>query len=138
MIDNILNLIEPIYLIQFLITMFLAVLFLQSGIDKVVDWKGNLSWLKEHFGKSFLKSIVPIMLGTVTVLELLAGTLCLIGGIIVATTGNGGMAFIGVFFAAINILLLFFGQRIAKDYPGAAILVAYFLLCIFGLYFLRY
>jgi len=137
MIEEILNQIEPIYLIQFLITLFLAVLFLHSGIDKVVDWKGNLVWLKEHFSNSILKHIVPIMLAIITVLELIAGVLCLVGGIIVAATGYGAIAFIGVFFATVNILLLFFGQRLAKDYEGAAVLAGYFLLCIFGLYFLR-
>ena len=137
MIDEILNLIEPIYLIQSLISLFFAVLFLQSGIDKVVDWKGNLEWLVEHFSKSILKGIVPMMLATVTVLELIAGVLCLVGGIMVAATGYRGIAFIGVMLAAVNILCLFFGQRLAKDYPGAAVLVGYFLLSIFGLYFLR-
>jgi hypothetical protein len=31
---------------------FLAILFLQSGIDKVVDRRGNLEWLNGHFAKS--------------------------------------------------------------------------------------
>lgn len=137
MIDEILYLIEPMYLIQSLISLFFAILYLQSGIDKVVDWKGNLEWLTEHFSKSVLKGIVPMMLGTVTVVELIAGVLCLVGGIIVAATGYRAIAFIGVLFATINIMLLFFGQRLAKDYAGAAVLVGYFLLGIFGLYFLR-
>ncbi len=34
---------------EILILIFLIIVFLQSGIDKVFDWKGNLSWLKEHF-----------------------------------------------------------------------------------------
>jgi hypothetical protein len=32
---------------------------------------------------------------------------------------------------AASITALFFGQRIAKDYPGAAVLVPYFLLIAF-------
>jgi hypothetical protein len=33
-----------IYLIQIFASAFLAILFLQSGIDKVVDRSGNLEW----------------------------------------------------------------------------------------------
>jgi hypothetical protein len=33
-------------------------------------------------------------------------------------------------FGAASISALFFGQRIAKDYPGAAVLVPYFILMI--------
>ena len=29
-----------------------AILFLQSGLDKALDWKGNLAWLTGHFAKS--------------------------------------------------------------------------------------
>src|SRR5437763_11178826 len=30
-------------------------------IYKVFDWKGNLEWLNGHFGKTFLRSQVPMM-----------------------------------------------------------------------------
>ncbi len=43
---------EAIYVMQILISAFLGILFLQSGIDKVVDRRGNLDWLKGHFVKS--------------------------------------------------------------------------------------
>jgi hypothetical protein len=36
----------------------------------------------------------------------------------------------GAQLASIDILLLFFGQRIAKDYAGAAALIPYFILCV--------
>ena len=40
------------WLLQAFISAFLAILFLQSGIDKVVDRRGNLEWLTGHFAKS--------------------------------------------------------------------------------------
>ena len=46
---------------EIILLLFLIITFLQSGIDKLVDWKGNLSWLKEHFSKSPLKNIVPML-----------------------------------------------------------------------------
>jgi len=39
-----------------------------------------------------------------------------------------GVIFWASVIGAASISALFFGQRIAKDYPGAAILVPYFLL----------
>ena len=42
----------------------------------------------------------------------------------------------GTLLAGVNILFLFTGQRINKDYVGAAVLVNYFLLVLAGLYIL--
>jgi len=57
-----------VYLMQILASAFLAILFLQSGIDKVVDRRGNLEWLKGHFAKSPLAGIVPAMVTAITIL----------------------------------------------------------------------
>ena len=46
------SLLTPIVSAQFLALVFLAILFLQSGIDKIIDFKGNLGWLQGHFAKS--------------------------------------------------------------------------------------
>ena len=119
---------------QILVSAFLAVLFLQSGLDKVFDFKGNLDWLKGHFSKTPLKSMVPFMLGTVTVLELAAGIVSAIGVVMLLFDGSMFFALKGAQLSAISILMLFFGQRIAKDYEGAATLVGYFLLSIAGIF----
>ncbi|MEY4511892.1 MAG: hypothetical protein RLZZ450_4014 [Pseudomonadota bacterium] len=36
-------------LVRLAVAALLAILFLQSGIDKVVDRKGNVEWLTGHF-----------------------------------------------------------------------------------------
>ena len=36
-----------------LLLAFLAITFLQSGLDKILDWNGNVSWLKVIFHKLF-------------------------------------------------------------------------------------
>jgi hypothetical protein len=54
---------------------FVAVLFIQSGLDKVFDRKGNLEWLTGHFSKTILAGMVPLMLTTITVLEIVTGNL---------------------------------------------------------------
>jgi diacylglycerol kinase len=124
------------YLLQILVSAFLAILFLQSGIDKVVDRRGNLDFLKGHFAKSPLAGMVPLMVAAITVLEIAAGALSGMGCALIVLTRNSTLAFYGAVVAAVGITALFFGQRLAKDYAGAAVLVPYFLLTLSAIYLL--
>lgn len=108
--------------------LFVAILFIQSSLDKVFDWKGNLGWLKEHFSKTLLAPFVPVMLVTITLMELAAGLTSAAAIAYFFVTGKTTMIFCGASLGALSIIALFFGQRVAKDYPGAAVLVPYFIL----------
>ena len=125
-----------IYLTQILGSAFLAILFLQSGIDKIIDHRGNLDWLKGHFSKSPLGGVVPILLTAITILEVAAGALSAIGFIILIVSRETTVAFYGAVISAVVIIALFFGQRMAKEYAGAAVLVPYFLLALAAIYLL--
>jgi hypothetical protein len=46
------------------------------------------------------------------------------------------VAYLGAVVAGVNIIALFFGQRVSKDYAGAAALVPYFLLVLAAIYVL--
>ena len=127
---------EATYVIQIFASGFLAILFLQSGIDKIVDRRGNLEWLKGHFAKSPLAGIVPALLSVITILELAAGILSGIGCFAVILSRDSTVAFYGAIVSAVAIIALFFGQRMAKDYAGAAVLVPYFLLTLVAIYLL--
>jgi diacylglycerol kinase len=122
------------YLLQILVSAFLAILFLQSGIDKVVDRRGNLDFLKGHFAKSPLAGMVPLMVTAITILEIAAGALSGFGCALIVLTRDSTLAFYGAVVAAVGITALFFGQRMAKDYAGAAVLVPYFLLTLTAIY----
>jgi hypothetical protein len=121
---------------QVLISAFLAILFLQSGIDKVADRRGNLEWLRGHFAKSPLAGMVPALVTIITILELVAGALSAVGCLLVLFRRDSTLAFYGAIVAALSIVALFFGQRMAKEYPGAATLVPYFLLSLAAIYLL--
>ncbi len=123
-------------LLRILVSAFLAILFLQSGIDKMVDQRGNLQWLTGHFAKSPLARFVPALLLALTVIEISAGALSGIGCIVIIFTRNSVVAYYGAIVSAIAILCLFFGQRMTKEYAGAAILVPYFLLTLVAIYLL--
>ena len=120
-------------IVQSLIGFFLSIALLQSGLDKIIDRKGNLEWLSGHFSNSPLRGLVPLLLNVVTVLEIFAGSCSLIGSFVNLVNGNNMLLTAGLLVAAFNFLALFFGQRIAKDYEGAAVLVNYFILNVLGL-----
>ena len=126
------------YLLQLLVSLFLAILFLQSGIDKVVDRQGNLQWLSGHFAKSPLAGFVPLLFTILTIIEVAAGALSGIGFLALLFMHNSTIAFYGAIVSSVAILCLFFGQRIAKEYAGAAILVPYFLLTLVAIYLLAH
>ncbi|MFN2621599.1 MAG: DoxX family protein [Chthoniobacterales bacterium] len=124
------------HVMQVLSSAMLAILFLQSGIDKVVDRRGNLEWLKGHFAKSPLAGVVPAMVTIITIMELASGVLSALGCLLIFVRRDSTLAFYGAVIAALSVLALFFGQRMAKDYAGAAVLVPYFLLTLAAIYLL--
>ena len=124
------------YVLQVLVSAFLAVLFLQSGLDKVVDRKGNREYLNAHFARSPLAGTVGPMFLVITILEVSAGVLSGIGCALLLLTHDSTVAYFGALIGGVNIVALFFGQRVSKDYAGAAALVPYFLLALAAIYLL--
>lgn len=119
-------------LTEILILAFFAVAFLQSGCDKVIDWAGNLGFLQGHFAKSPLKGTVPLLLATLTLFELASG-LAAVLGVIAFFIGLPTVGMYALLLCAITILMLFFGQRMAKEYAGAASITGYFIIALIGL-----
>ena len=124
---------SPVSIAQILIAALLAICFLQSGIDKIIDRKGNLAWLTSHFLNTPLKNIVPILLMTITLSELLGGFLCAVGVFDFLINGTKDLILLGFIVNAVSLIALFWGQRLAKDYEGASVLVGYFIITIIGI-----
>jgi len=124
---------DPLVLCQMLIAVFIAIAFLQSGFDKIIDRNGNLEFFQVHFSKTFVHKITPLMLTVVTLFELISGFVLIYGIYYSFAERTTLWIFYGFVLVAINLILLFFGQRIAKDYLGAADLVPYFILIMLGI-----
>jgi uncharacterized membrane protein YphA (DoxX/SURF4 family) len=120
-----------------LILIFLAITFLQSGYDKLFYWKDNVEWLKGHFANTPLKNQVPLALGNILVLELISGVLCVVGCVELFINNGRVFGFYGAVFSCITLLMLLFGQRLAKDYDGARTIVIYFIPAILAVYWLN-
>jgi uncharacterized membrane protein YphA (DoxX/SURF4 family) len=125
------------YPTEVLILLFLIITFLQSGADKLLDWKGNVSFIKEHFKNSPLKNSVPFLLAIILILEIIAGLLMLLGVYELYTSEANEFALLGVELSAIVLIFLLVGQRLAKDYAGAMSLAVYFIIALWGVYLLN-
>jgi uncharacterized membrane protein YphA (DoxX/SURF4 family) len=122
---------------EVLILLFLIVTFIQSGIDKILDWKGNLNFIKDHFKNTPFKNSVPLLLSIILIIEIIAGILMLIGVYQIYTSETKEIALLGVTLSAITLIFLLIGQRLAKDYAGAMSLAVYFIITLLGVYLLN-
>ncbi|WP_430614682.1 DoxX family protein [Flavobacterium sp. JP2137] len=120
-----------------LIMGYFVVVFVQSGLDKILDWKGNLLWLTPHFKDTIFEKQVPTALGIITFLELFTGLISLIGLLDLIVFSSIIFAFLASVLASITFLFLLFGQRLAKDYEGAKTIVIYMIPALLAVYFLN-
>ena len=125
------------YASELILLLFLAITFLQSGADKIFDWKGNIGWLKGHFSKTPFKNSVPLLVMIILVLELVTGIVSIMGIYGILNTQNTSMAFLGALLGCITLLMLLLGQRTAKDYDGARTIVIYLIPTVFLLFLLQ-
>lgn len=119
-----------------LLLLLLSITFLQSGYDKIKDWKGNVSWLKGHFTGTIFAKTVPLSLFIILILEIISGVLCVSGIIELVNNPTTRVGLYGAVLSCITLLFLLFGQRIAKDYDGARTIVIYFIPAIMAVYIL--
>ncbi len=122
-----------VWALRLLCSGFFAVTFLQSGLDKVFDRPGNVAYFKQVFEKSALKRLSGLLLVLLTALEMLTGAVNA-AGFLTSFTGQTVLGAMGAGLAALTVLSLFAGQRLAKDYAGAAGAVPYFLTALFAVY----
>ena len=124
---------DPLVLCQILIAIVFIITFIQSGLDKVIDRSGNLIFFKDHFSNSILKNYTSIMLTFITLFELICGSALIYGVYFSFVERTTLWIFYGFVMCIINLILLFLGQRIAKDYIGASNLIPYIMLVVIGI-----
>ena len=124
-------------LIQFILIAlaagFIALTFLQSGLDKIFDYEGNLKWMSEQFSKTFLNGTIGIFLPVLAACELVSGLLCTIGIAQFFLRKGEWILTLGFATSGLTLLMLLFGQRISKQYAGAVSLTGYFIIVLIGL-----
>lgn len=124
---------EPEKIAFLLVLTFFLIVFIQSGLDKVLDYNGNLSFLNGLLGGFFSRSLIAVSLVSVTILELTSGILCLLGIISFFIEGSTFIGLIGLIVGSFALLVLLFGQRVSKNYEGAKTITIYFTLSVIGI-----
>lgn len=117
-----------------LILLFLSIVFIQSSLDKVINWKSNLNFTISTLSSKFPKYLVIIALLSVTFFELVGGFSSFFG-IVEICMGYKPLYWskIGVYSSSLALLILLTGQRISMNYEDAKTIVIYFLVCIAGM-----
>lgn len=119
-----------------LVLILLALTFIMSAHDKIFHWNDNMAWMKPHFNKTILKNQVPLATGILLFVELIAGILCLVGCLQLYINGGRTFGFYGAIFSCVSLLLMLFGQRLAKDYDGSRTIVIYFIPAVLAVFWL--
>lgn len=113
---------------------FLSIVFIQSALDKIFNWKGNLEFTTSTLTNKFPPMLVRFALLNVLLLEFTGGFGSL-GGVVEIMVGNSTlyMAKLGTITSSLALLILLLGQRISQNYVDAKTIVIYFIVCLFGL-----
>ena len=119
-----------IEIVQILVSIFFSIVFFQSSIDKINDREGNLKFFDQHFKGTFFQKYTSISLNLLALLEITSAFLCCLGIFYKLLYYDSIFIYYGLLMSAIVLLSLLLGQRLAKDYAGAADITIYFILCI--------
>ena len=113
---------------------FMSIVFIQSALDKIFNWKENLEFTTSTLTNIFPPLLVRFALLNVLLLEF-AGGFGSLGGLIEILLGSSTLfiAKLGIMTSTIALLILLIGQRISKNYVDAKTIVIYFIVCLFGL-----
>ncbi|MCK4561591.1 MAG: DoxX family protein [Flavobacteriaceae bacterium] len=122
---------------QILILIYIIITFGYSAIEKLLQWEKNIDFYENHFKETSLKNTISFLLKVVILLEIITVIICIIGLLYLIIFFDKEIGFYGLVLAAITLIGLMFGQRIAKDYVGAAYITIYFILTIVGIFLLQ-
>ena len=127
---------DPDFLLSLGVALFLAIVFLQSGLDKVFDFSGNVAYLTELFANAPVSVPVAPLLACLALFETAAGVLSAVGAGAIVFTGSMTLAYWGAILSGVSLLMVLFGQRLAKAYADAAVIAPYFMVSCLGIYLL--
>lgn len=123
----------PLVLCQVLIAILMMITFLQSSFDKIINRKENLEFFNSHFANSPLRGFTSLLLSIITVMEFIGCFMLVYGIYFVFVERTTLWIFYGFILVSLTLIALFTGQRLAKDYVGAADLIPYFTLVMLGI-----
>jgi len=121
-------------LFQSIVLIYLVATLGESGIGKMLDYKGNLAYFKGQFKNSPLAGTTGLLLPVVTIMEVASAGLAIAGLVQLWTDGGSQFGIWALCLGSLNFIALIFGLRMSKDYGGAAGVVPYLAVALIGLY----
>ncbi|MEN8187312.1 MAG: DoxX family protein [Bacteroidota bacterium] len=122
---------------EILILFYITITFAYSAFEKMLQWNDSVAFYRDHFKNTFLQKHIPLSLWIVIILEIITVMVSSIGIFQLIGSGEKQFGLYGLILAAITLIGLMIGQRIAKDYAGAMNISIYFILTVFGVYLLQ-
>lgn len=122
------------YSAQILILIYILITFAYSAFEKILQWKESKTYYRSHFKDTFMEKIIPASLFLVILMELITVVFSVSGIYKLILFHEKEVGFYALIFAAVTLLGLMTGQRIAKDYQGAMLITVYFILTVFGVF----
>ena len=83
-----------------------------------------------------MANLVTFNLIFILILEIIAGILCLLGIYQLIANNDKTLGMYGAILSSLVLLMLLFGQRVAKDYDGARTIAIYFIPAVLSVYLL--
>lgn len=103
-----------------------AIVWLQSGISKLIDFKGELAYFNQQFKSTWgIKYMVKESLLLITVLEVGSGLIQIAAIFSLWTNQNLILSYWAGLASLFTLFTLITGQRMAKDYAGAQGIMVY-------------
>ena len=125
------------FIAEILILFFILISFLFSALEKIFNWNSSIVYYKDHFKNSFIKNYIRPLLIIVIFSEIITCILGSIGTYLILKERDFKFALFTTIAATITLFALLIGQRIAKDYAGAANITIYIILTILGTFMIQ-
>lgn len=124
----------PDLLLQSVSLLFVLTVLGQSGLDKALHFRGNLDYFRQQFKNTPFSPATGGLLAVITLMETGSAVLAAVGLFSLWTSGERMTGIFAMTLAASTFVCLIFGQRIARDYAGAAGITPYLAVAMLGLY----
>jgi len=113
---------------EMILTAFVAAVFIQSGMDKILDWPGNSGWLSGYFSDTLLAPFWLPGLLTLTLTENIAGFAAALAcwqyytG---ATTTGRNTAMLSLVMMEVSLAVIVIGMLFKNDHGQMAPIIPY-------------
>ena len=125
------------YVGPIIILIFLLITYIISAFEKIHDWKVTEESFKKMYSETILAKMIVPVITLIVAFEIIIVTLAALGIWDIIIEQNFEVATLSFLASSILCLFLLIGLRLINDYSGTSRIGIYFLISIFGLYWVQ-